>query len=181
MPSSDEDTVDSLLASLAKENVGASPQEKTTFYIFSILTASIPVYLFITIFDLDVWTFLPLFLIVTIGAAFMLSYTYQNMAVSMKKRLISQREPYLTLRSVQQESVSKGERPHALVKRKKEELAKLSSSESVGYAIFYNNVSFLLAIIVFSTFLFKSFPVPINYALSTALSVGLLTLNSGQS
>jgi len=177
MASSDEET-DTVIAAFTKQNTTVNSQEKTLFYVTSFITVLVPIYMFIFIFDVDLWTYLGLFSVVSVGSAVALSYSYQNIASSLKMKLESQREGLITLRSVEQEAKTKGEKPNSLVKKKKEHIAKLTTTESLAFSIFYNNSFFLLATVVLSNYIFGSTPAPINYVLSVSLSSALLSFTS---
>jgi len=176
MASSDEET--ELLESFARSNVGPSSQERTFYFFVSLATVCVPIYLYITIFDLNLDDYLPIFLVVSIGSAYIMSLAYRNTAFSLKNRLVNTRDSQVSVRSISQETGTKGDAARNLAQKKRGEIINNSSRESTAFAIFYNNSFFLLSTVVLAFYIFGSTPAPVNYVLSVSLSSALLSLSS---
>jgi len=176
MASSDEET--DFLEAAARENAGPSTTDSPLFLAIAVVTAAIPIYLYAFIFDLPLTESLPIFFIVTAIAAYILSLAYKSVAQNIRKKLVSQRDGVVTLKSVMQETGTKGEAARSLVKKKKDEIFRDVNRESAAHSIFYNNLLFLGFTVVMGTFIFRSTPTALNYVLSVSLSAALLTVTS---
>lgn len=60
----------------------------------------------------------------------------------------------------------------------KAKAASLSSQEAVAYALLYNNLSFLLLVLLLAFFVLKTLPAMVNYGLSLGLSAALVFITT---
>lgn len=70
-------------------------------------------------------------------------------------RLITAREGQITIKSVEKEAAASGEKKKNLLNKKREELQKSISTETMTYSIMYNNTFFLLSTVVLSFYVFN--------------------------
>jgi len=121
----------------------------------------VPLYLYHSIFGVEVQTHYLLFAVVSFGSALILSIAYHNVAYWLKVRLIS----------LDETSFTRGQ-------RLKEDKEAAITRESVAFSVLYNNVLFLFLYVVMAFFLLKSASGPYNYVLSVSFTAALMSLFS---
>jgi len=173
---SEDDLIDEYVAQASK---APKKTERIRYLVVAILTVSVPIYLYLTIFDLPLeGQNLAIYGIVSLLSAFILHFSYHNNAFALKNKLVVQRESSLTSASVADEAQSTGANKKDLLKKKKDEVIAISSTEAQAYSILSNNVLFLLTTIVLAFFVFGSIDSKINYILSVSLAAGLVSFVS---
>jgi len=153
--------------------------QRITYFLSSLVTVSVPIYLYQTIFYMPLADHLTIFLIVTICSALVLSFAYQNVSHWLNNRLLAIRERDISSVNVSQEPQAKGEKRKSLVQKKKDELLASTAKESMTFSILYNNIFFLLSTTVLAFYVFNSTSTSYNYILSVSLSAALLSISSG--
>ncbi|ELR17861.1 Transloconassociated protein subunit gamma, putative [Acanthamoeba castellanii str. Neff] len=147
--------------------------EQLAIYFPSALALTlIPLYLFYSIFGLELYTYLPLFGVVSVGSALILTLAYHNIAHWLKTRLVSHREGLVP---------KSGKDKKDVLAKKKQEQIQVTQRESIAFSILYNNALFLFGVIVLGFFVFKSASAPFNYVLSVSLSAAALSFFSASS
>eukprot|EP01114_Cavostelium_apophysatum_P001830 TRINITY_DN1159_c0_g1_i1.p1 TRINITY_DN1159_c0_g1~~TRINITY_DN1159_c0_g1_i1.p1 ORF type:complete len:194 (-),score=40.55 TRINITY_DN1159_c0_g1_i1:52-633(-) len=169
------DEFDEQLLKFQQPEIGPDASQKTVYAVSAFLTAAIPVYVFQGIFDLTVTTNFPIFVIITAAAAFGLTYAYNNVNVTLRNKLLADRERTVTINSVASEAISSGQKKRDLVKKKKDQQLKITSKESSSFSVMFNNLLFLLSFIVFAFFFFKNTPSAYNYILSVTAAAGIVS------
>jgi len=147
----------------------ATKDQQVLYFATALFTVVAPIYLYLNIFDLVLQEQLPVFGIVTAISAFVVNYAYQNVANSLKTKLLNERERHTYSSS----GKSKG--------KKRDGLARSTNRESMAFAILYNNVFFYLSTLFLAFVVFRSSPAAYNYVLSVGLSATLLSLSSSSS
>mmetsp|Transcript_21821 Transcript_21821/g.24360 ORF Transcript_21821/g.24360 Transcript_21821/m.24360 type:complete len:174 (-) Transcript_21821:92-613(-) len=134
------------------------------FYFFNaIWTAALPVYLYVVIYGLDYVFWAPVLAFGTLGAALAMSFSYHNVFYSVNSRLN-------LIRGV-----------HFKQGPKSESLKLNTNRESTSFAILYNNLLFLSAVILLGFYVLNTLPTQFNYIGTIAAASALVTWNSQQS
>jgi len=167
-----EDDIDYGITSIHPTN-----DQRVLYVLTAIITVSVPIYLYQTIFDMPLEDFFFVFGVVTLGSAFILTFAYHNVAYSLKGRLSAARENLFSHSKVASEA-PKGEKKKEFVKKRREQQEDFTTKESIAFSILYNNVFFLLSTVVLAFYVFSSASAPYNYVLSVSLSSALLSFVS---
>eukprot|EP00996_Jenningsia_fusiforme_P002786 NODE_3604_length_947_cov_39.213808_g3254_i1.p1 GENE.NODE_3604_length_947_cov_39.213808_g3254_i1~~NODE_3604_length_947_cov_39.213808_g3254_i1.p1 ORF type:complete len:168 (+),score=38.19 NODE_3604_length_947_cov_39.213808_g3254_i1:115-618(+) len=130
----------------------------TTNYIattaIALAATTLPAYLFQAIIDMDLITYLWLYVGMTLVSAIFLSMAYH--------RFFESRFTYTT---------------HKIDERKNipvETVESLRYQNALGYALFFSNTMFMALVLFFQFYLFRTFDDRMNFCLSQLLSSGLV-------
>jgi hypothetical protein len=122
--------------------------------------------MYTNIFGLEFDQHFTLFALVTAFSAFVLSIAYQNVATSLKIKLVPQRERFINVSSELKVianhqffvNPNQGDAKKDELNRKKQQQEEEINTESLAYAVLYNNSLFTGAVWVFSVIVFSSLP-----------------------
>ena len=154
-----------------------SIKSSALFYGNAAIVAAVPIWLYWRIHQMEPVDFYPYFLLATVLAAYLISFSYKNVKFVLKHKVAQKRENAIQ-REIANDKSSDKKNKKELEDRalwKKNEVAEF---ESTTYSIFYNNSLFLLILLVTSFLVFKNFQPQFNYLLSMGLSAGLVALFS---
>lgn len=162
-----------LLLKDASRNV--STKSSALFYGNAAIVAAIPIWLFWRIHQMEPIEYYIYFIIATVVAAYLISFSYKNVKFVLKHKIAQKCEDGI-LRAMSQAEKKGGKKDQEdRVLWKKNEVAEF---EATTYSIFYNNSLFLIILLVTSFFVFKNFQPVVNYILSMSVAAGLLALFS---
>jgi uncharacterized membrane protein (DUF485 family) len=165
---------DSLLDELVKANQ-TSNMERVIYYTNGLLVALVPIYLYVSIFNLPFLDYAPVFGVLSVIAAFLISSAYINVAESLKARLFAQLpEPVIP------RETKKGEKVDVREALRNKQYG-LCRTESLSFALLYNNVFYLLFVVLFAFVVFKNLAPLYNYVLSVGISAALVMVSSTSS
>jgi len=153
--------------------------KKTTimFYFNALIVAAIPVFLYVRIHMMDLTQWMPLFVIISSLATYLVAFAYKNTKFVLKHKVAQKIEQSVTkevLKQMGDKKAGKSEKDERVLWKKNE----VSESSATTFALFYNNAMFLTLVVVFSFSLFASFTPSYNYVLTVASSAGLVALFS---
>ena len=147
-----------------------SGKEKALFFLNALLVSAVPVAMYVTVFDMDLFEYGIFFAIVTLFSAFILQFAYSGSAYTRKAKLISERE---------HNSVLKGQEGNKKKSKKgdgKSEQERVTSIEASALSVVLTNLYFFAAVFVGAFVLFSRASAPYNYVLSVSLSAGFLSV-----
>eukprot|EP01097_Dermamoeba_algensis_P005935 TRINITY_DN3731_c0_g1_i1.p1 TRINITY_DN3731_c0_g1~~TRINITY_DN3731_c0_g1_i1.p1 ORF type:complete len:198 (-),score=70.09 TRINITY_DN3731_c0_g1_i1:44-571(-) len=158
-----------------KEDPRPTAEQRAVYFGSAFLVTLVPLYLFISIFDLSFSGNFVVLFVVTVFSALIMTFAYHNVAHTLKQRLQQDREASLSnaYKGGKNKADSQEDRKRAL----QLQLA-LTAKESVSFSILYNNVLFLLLVLVFGFFVMGNATPASNYVLTVTLSAASLTLFS---
>ncbi|KAL6054417.1 SWI/SNF and RSC complex subunit Ssr3 [Balamuthia mandrillaris] len=154
-----------------------SPGQLFVYLPSAIAVTLIPLYLYHSIFGMDLQSYAPLFAVVTALSTLFVTIAYHNISFWLKTRLSTQRDKILTKGSVTDKVSDK----KVALENKKQSQAAVTRTESMAFSILYNNALFLFSVLVLAFIVFKNASAPYNYVFSIALSAGLLSFTSSAS
>ena len=149
--------------------------QRVWYFINAGLVAAVPVYLYHSVFGLDVVDTAMLYGSVSLLAIIVISLAYHNVTYWLKRRLMNQRDGLVTLNLV---AAAEGKKDKEIVKKHKLAQQVNTTNESIAFSILYNNLMFLASFSVLAFFVFPTVTPPINYVISVVLSAGLLNFAS---
>jgi len=167
--------LDDCLDSLAKAK--ETPQTEKALYIANgLVVALAPIYLYVTIFGLSFRDNLVIFLALTGLAGFLLSQAYE----AVTKTLFT---AYSKSRNLSYDPALYGDDSKKSGKKSELQKSKVSQQESsrneaVSYSILYNNLLFLMFVVVLGFYVLKNLPGLFNYILSVGIAGALVMLSS---
>ncbi|KNC49985.1 uncharacterized protein AMSG_05741 [Thecamonas trahens ATCC 50062] len=144
--------------------------QRVVFVLNSAFACALPVYLYHTVFDMDVEQYAPVFGVVTLVAAVILSMAMGNSATKIFGDLISKRGSTITNARIK----SVGKLTPEIRAQLEHELRSNSSSEALSYAILYNNAFFYAVFLFFAYYLFASLTPTGNYVASVVGGAGFV-------
>nr|CAG4648972.1 EOG090X0GZE [Polyphemus pediculus] len=155
-----------------------STKSNALFYGNAFIVSAVPIWLFWRIHLMDPLTSSPLFLIVTLLSAYLVSFAYKNTKFILKHKVAIKREEAInreiSKKMSEDKKMNKKEKDERVLWKKNE----VADYEATTFSIFYNNAMFLAVVIGLSFFLFRSFSPSFNYIFSLGLSSGLIALLS---
>merc|ERR1712232_207593 len=156
-------------------NVDHRPTKEamSVYFPAALLLAAVPLYLYHSIFSVDLFSNIFLFVVVTVFSAAIISLAYHNVAYWLKCRLNPQRASVITTASVKGATNKK----EAMGYRRKKQ-SQVTDRESMAFSILYNNALFLLLVIILGNFFFGSISGPYNYVLSVSFAAAALSFAS---
>jgi len=162
--------------------VGPTFGEGFLYFISALVIAGLPIYLYEAIFDLAWNQNTPLFVVVSVFTSFILVLAHYNTAFATRSRLNRSREDIITKASVSiiKNADGKIDKKSLLAEKRKQQAA-ITNIESVAFSLLYNNVAFLLLIVVLAFYVFRFATAPYNYVLSVSLAAGILSISSAYS
>jgi len=126
----------------------------------------------VTIFNLPFLDYAPVFLVLSIVAGVLVSISYQNVASSLKARLFAQLpEPAVP------KDAAKGSRDEVRAQLRSHQHA-LSRQEALSFALVYNNLFYLLFVVLLAFVIFKNLAPLYNYVLSVGVSAAAVMISS---
>jgi len=141
----------------------------------------LPLWLFWKIHLMDPYTYAPLFIAGTLVATYLVSFAYKNTKFTMKHK-IAQKKENVIAKEVNSELDSKPETKKLSRKEKDDRILwkknTVSDTEATTFSIFYNNILYLLLIIITSFYLLKTFGPTVNFTVSTGVAAGFVALLS---
>eukprot|EP01007_Sphenomonas_quadrangularis_P000561 NODE_1406_length_882_cov_295.036014_g1161_i0.p1 GENE.NODE_1406_length_882_cov_295.036014_g1161_i0~~NODE_1406_length_882_cov_295.036014_g1161_i0.p1 ORF type:complete len:179 (+),score=55.21 NODE_1406_length_882_cov_295.036014_g1161_i0:70-606(+) len=140
---------------------------KRILYMLVALTASVlPTYPFQGIAGMEFSSDWPFYLIVPIASAVLLSMAYHSTFVAQHMKLKTIALPDAPRPKKGQKATSDDSKVAELEKSKYE--------AALGYSLFFCNLVFILLVLFFNFYLFKSFDRRINYTIGMTLASGLV-------
>eukprot|EP01102_Stenamoeba_stenopodia_P004881 TRINITY_DN1533_c0_g1_i1.p1 TRINITY_DN1533_c0_g1~~TRINITY_DN1533_c0_g1_i1.p1 ORF type:complete len:179 (-),score=45.93 TRINITY_DN1533_c0_g1_i1:83-619(-) len=153
----------------AKVNTSPSTERRAVYFLLALLVSAVPVYLYYAIFDLSIESFGFVYAIVTLGSAVALTFAYHNVALFLKARLALRRDSEPRRKTDDKKKKSKhGESQDEID----------LDREATSFAVLYNDLFFLFAVIVFAFYVFRAAQPAYNFALSVGGSAALVTFIS---
>ena len=148
------------------------------FYGNGLVVSALPLWLFWRVHHVDVQYLLAAFVVVVLISAYLIASAYKNRKFVLKHKIAQLREnavaAEVTKAISENKKISKKERDERILWCKNE----VADYEATTFSIFYNNLIFLLIIIVASSFAFANLPPIVNYVMSMLVSSGLTALFS---
>merc|ERR1711915_847790 len=147
--------------------------QATVYFPVALFVTAIPLYLYHSIFGMDVQTNYVLYGVVTVLSSMILTLAYHNIAFWLNARLQPARENAISHKNIKKGA--KEDKKKAL-ESVKEKQAAVTTKETMWFSMLYNNALFLFILILLAFFVFKNATAPYNYVLSVSLSSTLLSL-----
>ncbi|CAI8044836.1 Translocon-associated protein subunit gamma [Geodia barretti] len=128
----------------------------------------------------DMVTWSPLFLIMTLVSTYLISEAYRKIKISLKHRISLRREVAVSKEvlgdiAASGKKLNKAEKDERISWKKNE----VADTEATTFSIFYNNALFLFLVLAFLYFM-RSFPPLVNYMVATGgAGILLLLLSTG--
>jgi len=170
--SADDELLDSLIAQQPSALGGqASLLHRLLYFLAAVVVTAVPIYLYWSIFDLDLEDNAALFGAVTLIASVVLSLSYNTVAITTKTKLFRSRNA----------DIKEAGKKRGALELKRSQVERLSGQEAVAYAIVQNNLLFLLSTVILAFYVFPAAGPTYNYILSVALGAGIVTLLSQSS
>ncbi|GAM18311.1 hypothetical protein SAMD00019534_014860 [Acytostelium subglobosum LB1] len=168
------DTLDDELAAFRNESL-VSTEQRVVYFINALIVAAVPIYLYHAIFFMSLDAFFVVYASVTLFAAIVLTFAYNNIYRIKRLKLSAARDHTITM--------SKGGKSgntdkKAVYSAKKERQSVVTSHEAIAQSIMYNNALFLASTLLFSFVIFKNVPLVYNYITSVSLAAGVTTFLS---
>eukprot|EP01103_Thecamoeba_quadrilineata_P020496 TRINITY_DN8833_c0_g1_i1.p1 TRINITY_DN8833_c0_g1~~TRINITY_DN8833_c0_g1_i1.p1 ORF type:complete len:197 (+),score=38.05 TRINITY_DN8833_c0_g1_i1:52-591(+) len=139
----------------------------------------LPIWLYYTVFDLSFESYALVYLLVTVFSAGILSFGYNNVALWLKSRLMKKRESLKAKEKALKKNTSGPKKTDTAEQKSSHEKKEQDTErESVAFSILFNNVFFLLSVIVLAFYVFDSASAPYNYVISISSSAALCALVS---
>jgi len=176
-------TLDDYLSQVTKARETPA-NEKVLYLANGIVVALAPVYLYATIFGLPLKENALVFLALTAVAAFLLSQAYETVSKSVYISFSRGRNLPEANLEANNDLQSEEKEPTKKDLKKKEALqlqtqqAEVSRHEAISFSLLYNNLLFLLFVVVLGFFALKNLPGLFNYILSVGVSGALVMLSS---
>uniref|UniRef100_A0A8C4N3L7 Translocon-associated protein subunit gamma n=1 Tax=Eptatretus burgeri TaxID=7764 RepID=A0A8C4N3L7_EPTBU len=173
-PSSEEDL---LLQDFSRT---ISMKSALLFYGNAFVVSAIPIWLYWRIWQMDLIQSALVFSLVTVLSTWLVATAYKNLKFILKHKVAQKREDAISkevlrkLSEMDNKKMSKKEKDERILWKKNE----VADFEATAFSIFYNNILFLLMVVVVSFFLLKNFNPMINYIFSMGSSAGLIALLS---
>ncbi|XP_043219631.1 translocon-associated protein subunit gamma-like [Amphibalanus amphitrite] len=127
---------------------------------------------------MDLYSSIPIFLIITLASTYLVAMAYKNTKFILKHKIAVKREEAVTRemqkKLAEDKKMSKKEKDERTLWKKNE----VADYEATTFSIFYNNALFLAIVIVASFYVLRSFAPTFNYVLSVGSGAGLLWLFS---
>eukprot|EP01088_Endostelium_zonatum_P022571 TRINITY_DN9831_c0_g1_i1.p1 TRINITY_DN9831_c0_g1~~TRINITY_DN9831_c0_g1_i1.p1 ORF type:complete len:176 (+),score=42.30 TRINITY_DN9831_c0_g1_i1:107-634(+) len=122
----------------------------------------VPVYLFSSIFGVEIRENFLLFLVTAALNALIIAVGYHNIAYAVRSRLNARRE-----------ALAPGSSGN---EKKNSNRSRATNNETLAFSILYNNALFLASTVFLAFFVFKNSAAPYNYVVSTTASATALSL-----
>ena len=164
----DNEFLDSFVA-----NSQASGKEKVLFFVNSLFVTAVPISMYVTVFNMDLFENAIFFGIVTLFSAFILQFAYRSSAQYRKSKMISEREHLVTTSVLKNQEGTKKKSKKGEVKSEQE---RVTAIEASALSVVLTNLYFFVSVFVGAFVLFSRATAPYNYVLSVSLSAGLVSL-----
>ncbi|XP_076365222.1 translocon-associated protein subunit gamma [Tachypleus tridentatus] len=155
-----------------------STKSSALFYGNAFIVSAIPIWLFWRIHQMDPYQSAILFVVVTLVSTWLVAFAYKNVKFVLKHKVAQKREEAVTReimkKLVDDKKMSKKEKDERILWKKNE----VADYEATTFSIFYNNVLFLMLVVIASFYVLSSFQPGINYIMSVGAAGGLLALFS---
>jgi len=166
------ETEDDILDQYALQSKSAAPANQLIYYASGFAVACLPIYLYVTIFNMAIVEYGPVFIILSGVAGLLLSWSYHNVSESVRLRLMGKLQD-----SPAPPAKSKLDRKK-LKEEQLEEKINITNQEALSFALIYNNLFYLTSVIFLAFFFLKSLPSLYNYVLSIGVSGAIVMLSS---
>jgi len=166
------ETDDDILDQYALQTKSTAPANQLIYYGSGFAVASLPIYLYVTIFNMALLEYGPLFIVLSGVAGLLLSWSYHNVAESVRLRLMSKLQD-----SPAPPSKSKLDRKK-LKEDQREQKINITNQEALAFSLIYNNLFYLSSVIFLAFFFLKSLPSLYNYVLAIGVSGAIVMLSS---
>eukprot|EP01104_Vermistella_antarctica_P001526 TRINITY_DN11593_c0_g1_i1.p1 TRINITY_DN11593_c0_g1~~TRINITY_DN11593_c0_g1_i1.p1 ORF type:complete len:169 (+),score=46.13 TRINITY_DN11593_c0_g1_i1:181-687(+) len=152
--------------------------QRIGYFLNALFIVAAPIYLFVTVFDLDLESNYLLFGLVTVISSAILTLAYHNVLYYKKARLVEARENTVTQSTVLQ---MEGSRKKSVVEDAK--LAQLTATHNQARAegIVLVNAIFVGVVFVLSFFAFNTSQPEFNYVLSVSLAAAVASIGTATS
>ncbi len=150
-----------------------SGKEKALFFLNALFVSAVPVAMYVTVFDMDLFEHAIFFGIVTLFSAFILQFAYSGSAFTRKAKLIAEREHLVTNSVLKSQEGTKKKSKKGEVKSEQE---RVTSIEASALSVVLTNLYFFASVFVGAFVLFSRASAPYNYVLSVSLSAGFLSV-----
>jgi len=155
-----------------------STKSSALFYGNAFIVSAIPIWLYWRIHMIELYSSIPLFIVVTLISTYLVAMAYRNTKFVLKHKIAVKREQAVTQdmqkKLAEDKKMSKKEKDERTLWKKNE----VADYEATTFSIFYNNALFLAIVIVASFYVLRSFQPSFNYMLSVGSGAGLLALFS---
>ncbi|EFA82884.1 translocon-associated protein TRAP gamma subunit [Heterostelium album PN500] len=167
------DTLDDEFAAFRNES-NVSTEQRVVYFINALIVSMVPIYLYHAIFFMSFDTYVIVYGSVTLFAAIVLTFAYNNIYRIKRLKLSAARDHTITMSKGNKSVVDK----KAVYAAKKERQSVVTSHEAIALSIMHNNAIFLISTLVFSFVIFKNVPLVYNYITSVSLAAGVTTFLS---
>merc|ERR1712000_521927 len=127
------------------------------FFVFwAFLTSLVPIYAFHLILNTPIFSYAPIYAVVTLLSTFFLSSAHQTHSRYIKQKLVAEREP-LTQESVAKLQGASTKRKAKNVEARKVSLISARGREACAFGVLYNTSLFFFAVLVCGLVVFSGF------------------------
>jgi len=155
-----------------------STKSSALFYGNALIVAAIPHWLFWRVHQVDPKDAWFLWIILTAAATWLVAFAYKNTKFVLKHKIAQKREEAVSREIMRQfaddKRVSKKEKDERILWKKNE----VADFEATNFSIFYNNILFLVLLLILSFFIASSASPNINYIISMGVASGIVALFS---
>jgi len=155
-----------------------STKSSALFYGNAFIVSAIPIWLFWRIHQMDLYSSVVVFVLVSAITTWLVSFAYKNIKFVLKHKIAQKREEAVAkevMRGIgDDKKMTKKEKDERVLWKKNE----VADYEATTFAIFYNNALFLALVVFFSFYILRSFSPTVNYLVSVTGSGALLALFS---
>jgi len=116
-------------------------EQRVLYYLIALFTSIVPLYLYSFIFGIPFSSNAPIFGVVTIFSAAIITFAYHNSAYTIRLRLLANRQNTLQLNSFKE--VPKEANKTEFLNAKKAEQERNTTTETIAFSVLFNNLFFL--------------------------------------
>eukprot|EP01120_Amphizonella_sp_Union-15-10_P001612 TRINITY_DN1176_c0_g1_i1.p1 TRINITY_DN1176_c0_g1~~TRINITY_DN1176_c0_g1_i1.p1 ORF type:complete len:167 (-),score=26.28 TRINITY_DN1176_c0_g1_i1:80-580(-) len=160
---------DEILAQF-KAETSTSANSKIFYAFSSLAVASVPLAIYLTIFSMSFSESFLIFFLVTLASAGALAYGYNNVATAVKSKLSHTRQGSITK--------AKAKKIKGKIEEQRQKQKEITESEATSLSILYNNLFFLMLVVIFAFYLVRSLPSTLNYIIAVGGSAACVSFLS---
>ncbi|CAI6372254.1 unnamed protein product [Macrosiphum euphorbiae] len=155
-----------------------STKASALFYCSAFMVSSLPIWLYWRIHTIEMTPALVWFILVTLSSTYLIAFAYKNTKFILKHKIAIKREEAVTReinrKYADDKNISKKQKDEKALFKKND----VADYEATAFSIFYNNVLFLVIVVLLSFYLLKEFSTTANYIFSVGIASGLIALFS---
>ena len=156
---------------LLENSTEISSTASAVFYINAFLVAAIPTWYFYRVQMMELFFYLPIFLVISVANCWLLANAYRNWRFVLHHKIGGKIE-HIVSKEVMRKLEAAGKSKSASRQEKEERVSlrknQVADSQATTFSIFYNNVFFFVIFFIFSCVFLRNNSPLMNYVVSTA-------------